>query len=385
MASASNSSDLRDRRRRPAAMPGGPRPVDITARARCSPAFAGHERVFELRDATSGLHGFIAIHSRKLGPSLGGCRMLPYDSPDAALADALRLSRGMTYKAAVAGLDLGGGKAVIIGDPATDKTDALFYSFGAMVESLGGAYLTGEDVGTTVADIDHVARRTAYAFGSGAKGGDPSELTALGVVAALRAAIGWRLSSPDLRDRTITVQGLGKVGLPLCRLLFQEGAALVVADVDADRVARVVDEFGATPVAPEAIHRVPADAFAPCALGGILNRDTIPELMAAVVAGSANNQLASPADGWALHRRGILYAPDYVANAGGLIYLAVSQIEGESDRSRIVAGVRGIGDTLRQIFSRAERDELPTAVIADRLAEERLRGAPPTTNFRLAG
>jgi leucine dehydrogenase len=359
--------------------------LDITARARRSPAFAGHERVFELRDAASGLHGFVAIHSRRLGPSLGGCRMWPYESPDAALTDALRLSRGMTYKAAVAGLAFGGGKAVIIGDPATDKTDALFHSFGAMVESLGGDYLTGEDVGTTVADIDRVARRTAYAFGSSARGGDPSEFTALGVVAALRAAIAWRRGSPDLRDRTISVQGLGKVGLPLCRLLSQEGAKLVVADYDCDRLARVVDGFGARPVAPETIHRVPADAFAPCALGGILNRDTIPELMAEVVAGSANNQLASPRDGWALHRRGILYAPDYVANAGGLIYLAVGQIEGESDRTRILARVRGIGDTLSQIITRAERDELPTAVVADQLAEERIRGAPPTANFRLAG
>jgi len=385
MAHASKSSESRDGRRRPAATPGGSRPVDITARARRSPAFAGHERVFELRDAASGLHGFIAIHSRKLGPSLGGCRMWPYQSPDAALADALRLSRGMTYKAAVAGLDLGGGKAVVIGDPATVKSEALFTAFGAMVESLGGAYLTGEDVGTTIADIDCVARRTAYAFGSSAKGGDPSELTALGVVAALRAAIAWRRGSPDLRDRTITVQGLGKVGLSLCRLLSQEGAKLVVADFDSDRVAHTVDDFNATPVAPEAIHRVPADAFAPCALGGILNRHTIPELMAAVVAGSANNQLGSIADGWALHRRGILYAPDYVANAGGLIYLAVGQIQGESDRARIVARVRGIGDTLRRIFGRAEHDELPTAVVADRLAEERLRGAPQTTNFRLAG
>lgn len=370
------------RRRTPSS---GPKPIDITAAARRSPAFAGHERVFDLRDPASRLHGFIAIHSRALGPALGGCRMWPYASSDAALADALRLSRGMTYKAAAAGLDLGGGKAVIIGDPATDKSKALFNSFGAMVESLGGAYLTGEDVGTTVADMDWAAERTAYALGSSDKGGDPSEMTALGVVAAMRTAMAERCGTPDLAGCVVAVQGLGKVGLTLCRLLAQERARLVVADVDPERVACAVEQLGAIAVDPQAIHRADADAFAPCALGGVLNRRTILELNACVVAGSANNQLASPADGWTLHRRGILYAPDYVANAGGLVCLAVGQIESQPDRAIIAARVRGIGNTLRRVFDRARREDLPTALVADRIAEQRLRGGPATPDIRLAG
>jgi len=362
-----------------------PRPVDVTARARRSPAFSGHERVFEARDDATGLHAFIAIHSRVLGPALGGCRMWSYPTPEAALTEALKLSRGMTYKAAAAGLNLGGGKAVIIGDPRTDKSDALFHAFGAVVECLGGAYFTGEDVGTTVADMDCVARSTAFVFGTSENGGDPSEMTALGVVAALRIAIARRHGSPALRDRVIAVQGLGKVGLSLCRLLAQEGGKLTVADVDRARVSRAVDEFGAEAVSPESLHRLPADALAPCALGAILNRDTIPELMANVVAGSANNQLASKADGWTLHRRGIVYAPDYVANAGGLISIAAGQIEGERDRTRVLERVRRIGDTLKAIFDQSEREDLPTAVVADRLAERRLRGAPEAPDLRLAG
>ena len=213
----------------------GVRPVDVTDRVRHLEAFNGHERVYELKDVASGLHGFIALHNRNLGTALGGCRMWPYESPDAALVDVLRLSRGMTYKAALAGLDFGGGKAVIIGDPGTEKTEALFRAFGAMLESLGGAYLTAEDVGITVTDMDWIARETAYAFGTSEKGGGPSEMTALGVVEALRTAAKHRFGAAGLSDLTITVQGLGNVGLPLCRLLADEGAKLVVADIDRDR------------------------------------------------------------------------------------------------------------------------------------------------------
>ncbi len=363
----------------------GVQPVDVTDRARRLEAFDGHERVYELKDLASGLHGFISIHNRNLGPALGGCRMWPYASPDAALVDVLRLSRGMTYKAALAGLDLGGGKAVIIGDPGTEKTEALFRAFGAMLESLGGAYLTAEDVGITVTDMDWIARETAYAFGTSEKGGGPSEMTALGVVEALRTAAKHRFGAAGLSDLTITVQGLGNVGLPLCRLLTDEGAKLVVADIDRDRVARVIQEVGAMAVAPELIHRVPADAFAPCALGGILNRNTIPEMTVAIIAGSANNLLETDADGPALHRRGILYAPDYVANAGGLIEIAVGQVEGEADPAKVAARVRQIGGTLDHIFRRADHEDLPPVVVADRLAKEHVYGVPGTPEVRLVG
>ena len=358
----------------------GPRiaPVDITDSVRHMKDFDGHERVYELVDPASGLDAVIVIHDRRLGPALGGCRMWPYGDRAAALEDVLRLSRGMTYKAAVAGLDYGGGKAVIVGDPRRHKTEALLAAFGAMVEHLDGAYLTAEDVGMGVADLDRVARTTAHAFGTSASGGCPSEMTALGVHAALRAAADHRFGSADLAGLTVAVQGLGNVGLALCRRLHADGARLVVADIDADRVRQTQDRFGAEAAPAEAIHRVPADAFAPCALGAVLDAGTVAELKVAMVAGSANNQLATDADGDGLHARGILYAPDYVANAGGLIEITVGQVEGETDRARVEAKVRGIGATLAHIFRRADADGLPPAAVADRLARERVFGGART-------
>ena len=335
--------------------------------------FDGHEQVVFHAHPVSGLKVIIAVHSTVLGPALGGCRMWPYASDEEALSDALRLSRGMTYKNALAGLDWGGGKAVIIGDPGADKTEALLSAMGRFVDSLGGRYHTAEDVGTTVADMDVVRRETPYVHGVSDGAGNPSPSTAYGVITGIRAAVRQRLGADDLGGIRVAVQGLGNVGYGLCRYLWQAGAKLLVADVDQSRVRRAVEEFAAEPVAAERIHRVAAEVFAPCALGAVLNHRTIPELAAPIVAGSANNQLAKPEDGAALKARGILYAPDYAINAGGVIDIAS---EGAGyDLDKVLCRVGHIYDTLSVIFERAQKEDAATDVIADRMAEERL-GTP---------
>ncbi len=346
--------------------------VDILAEARGLDDFDGHRRVLDVHDASTGLYGFIAIHDITLGPALGGCRMVPYGSRAAAITDALRLSRGMTFKAALAGLELGGGKAVLIGNPRTDKTEGLFRSLGAAVEQLGGEYYTGEDAGTSVSDIDWVAKETSYVIGTSANGGDPAELTALGVFEGIRAALWHRTGGDQLSGATVAVQGVGHVGYALCRQLSEAGARLVISDIVGENIARAVTEFGADVMPPDQIHCTAADVFAPCALGGVLDDATIPELRCAVVVGSANNQLAREEHGAALRRRGILFAPDYVANSGGLISVGLG-LFGEDPKGEVVRGkIRLIGATLTEIFERADEQDAAPSQVADQVAAQRI-------------
>ncbi len=333
-----------------------------------------YEQVVYNHDPASGLRAIIAIHSTALGPALGGTRFYPYASEEEALIDVLRLARGMSYKAAAAGLDLGGGKAVIIGDPRRIKSEVLLRAYGRFVESLGGRYITSEDVGTYPADMDMVGLETRYVTGrSVAYGGagDPSVMTALGVYRGMQAVAEELWNNHELADRHVVVQGVGKVGHHLCRRLTEAGARLTVADSDVDHVARAVNEFGADTADPGKVHAVPCDIFAPCALGAIVNDDTLPELKCAGIAGSANNVLARPEHGYALREAGILYAPDYVINAGGLINVA-DELQGYSPE-RVQAKVDGIFGMLRRIFHLATHDGVPTSEAADRIAEERMR------------
>jgi leucine dehydrogenase len=332
--------------------------------------FAGHEQVVFCSDRASGLKAIIAVHDTHLGPALGGCRMWDYAREEDAITDALRLSRGMTYKAAISGLALGGGKSVILGDPRRDKSEALLEAMGRFVESLGGRYITAEDVGTTVADIDVMRRRTRHARGSSADSGDPSPATAYGVYMGIRAAVDFRLKRNSLAGLKVAVQGVGSVGMHLCSHLAEEGAELYVADVSRGAVDEAVARFGATAVATTGVHALDADVFAPCALGAAINDSTLAELRAGIVAGSANNQLAEPRHGELLHRRGVLYAPDYVINAGGLIQVAQ---EGAEAPEKLFAKVARIYDTLTEIFRRAAAEGRPTHEVADRIAEARFR------------
>jgi|SRR5579859_7314737 len=337
--------------------------------------FDGHELLIFGQDGASGLKAIIAIHSTALGPAAGGCRMWPYASTADAVTDVLRLSRGMSYKNAMAGLPFGGGKAVIIGDARTAKTPELFAAFGRMVDSLRGRYITAEDVGTTSADMGQVARVTRYVAGlgrqAGQAGGDPAPKTALGVFLGLRAAVKFRLGRSDLSGLTVAVQGVGGVGYHLCGLLATAGARLKVADVEARAVERACDEFGATPVAPVRMLEEEADVLAPCALGAVLNARTIAKLRVPVIAGAANNQLARAQDGEGLRAAGILYAPDYVINAGGIISVAREYYGGTE--AQVIEDIQAIPARLTEIFERARRESRPTNAVADVLARERLR------------
>ena len=334
------------------------------------PEFDAHEKVLFGHDSESGLKAIIAIHNTNRGPALGGCRMWAYDSDEAALEDVLRLSKGMSYKSALAGLPFGGGKSVIIGDARTMKSDALFTAMGRLVDSLGGRYIVAEDVGVSVADVEIMGRETDHVAGLAGASGDPSPATAYGVYMGIRAAVEQRLGRQDLKGLTIAVQGVGSVGYYLCRYLKADGANLIVTDIAEQAVARVVQEFGADAIDPDAIYGVVADVYAPCALGATVNDDTIDQLKVAIVAGSANNQLARPEDAEALAQRNILYAPDYVINAGGVINIAHER-KGY-DKRKAVAQVAEIKKTLHEIFERASRDGITTAEAADRLAEERI-------------
>jgi leucine dehydrogenase len=339
-----------------------------------SPAFDDHEQVIFFFDPASGLRAIIALHDTTLGPALGGCRMWPYASEAEAVTDVLRLAKGMTYKAAMAKLPFGGGKTVIIGDPRKDKSEALFRALGRAIDSLGGRYYTGEDVGTSPADMDWAGAETAYVLGrSSGSSGDPSPVTARGVWLGIRAAVEHRLGHADLTGVRVAIQGLGHVGYNVARLLAQDGAQLIVADLDPVRAERAAEEFGARLVDGDAILGVEAEVLAPCALGGVINEDTLPRLACKIVAGAANNQLLEPRHGAALHERGILYAPDYVINAGGLINIAEELRSTGYDRGRVLARVETIAETLTEVFERAAREQAPTSEIADRLAEERVR------------
>ncbi|AJE16673.1 Glu/Leu/Phe/Val dehydrogenase dimerization domain-containing protein [Stutzerimonas balearica] len=353
------------------------------------PDFDRHEQVVFCHDQVSGLKAIIAIHDTRLGPALGGCRMFPYASDDEALRDVLRLSRGMTLKSSLAGLKLGGGKAVIIGDPHTGKSQALLHAMGDFVDSLGGRYITAADSGTGDAEMQAFAQRTRHVVGATPRAtldgsitsGDPSPSTALGVFVGLKAAVRHRLGRDDLGGLKVAIQGVGHVGLGLARHLKAAGAELWVADIFDANVKQAMDELGAQVVRPQDIYGLDVDVFAPCAMGAILNEQTLEVLRAPVIAGAANNQLATPQVGAELQRRNQLYAPDYAINAGGIIDVYYQRIGGSA--AQIDGHVRAIGDTLQQIFTRAAASGEPTSVIADRLALERLDSGSQPEALRL--
>ncbi|QHW33528.1 Glu/Leu/Phe/Val dehydrogenase [Paenibacillus rhizovicinus] len=333
------------------------------------------EQVVFCQEELSGLQAIIAIHSTKLGPALGGCRMWVYASEEDAVADAVRLARGMTYKAAVFGLPFGGGKAVVVGNPSTDKSEAKFRALGRFIERLQGRYLTGVDLGTTVRDMDWIRLETAYVTDTTgtimATNDFTAEMTAYGVYLGMKASADYLLGSGDLNGRTIAVQGLGKVGYFLCGMLRDAGANLIVTDISNALAEKAVKTFHARAVAPDAIYGESCDIFAPCAVGGILNDATIPKLRCTIVAGSANNQLGEEIrHAEELDQHGILYAPDYVVNAGGLIITAC-ELQGLSmpDMKRNVERIYGL---LLQIYSQAKQDGITTALAANRLAEAEL-------------
>jgi leucine dehydrogenase len=333
-----------------------------------------HEEVLFCNDKNVGLRAIIAIHNTALGPALGGTRMWNYKSEEEALIDVLRLSRGMTYKASAAGLNLGGGKAVIIGDPKTQKTEGLFRAFGHFVNSLNGKYITAEDVGTGVQDMEHVFMETPWVTGipkDFGGSGDPSPYTAHGVLMGIKAAAHEKWGSDSLKGLRIAVQGLGNVGSNLVKYLVEEGAQIIVADIDPARVKKCVDQYGAKAVSVEEILSVECDIQAPCALGAVVNDQTITKFKCKVIAGGANNQLAEPRHGDQLRELGILYAPDYVVNAGGLMNVFV-ELEGYSP-DRAFEKTRKVYDNVKKVFDIAKRDNVGTHVAADRLAEERIK------------
>lgn len=333
-----------------------------------------HEQVVFCHNKDVGLKAIIAIHNTALGPALGGTRMWNYKNEEEALVDVLRLSKGMSYKAACAGLNLGGGKAVIIGDPKTQKTEALFRAFGRFVGSLNGRYITAEDVGTTVKEMEYVFMETPWvtgipkAFGGS---GDPSPYTAHGVLMAIKASVKEQFGHDSLKGVRIAVQGLGNVGFHLVEFLMKEGAILTIADIDQTKVAKVATMANAKAVSPDEIVGVDCDVFTPCALGAVINDQSIMKLKAKVVCGGANNQLAEPRHGDMLREMGVLYAPDYVANAGGLMNVFV-ELEGYSP-DRALDKTAQVYDSLMQIFAIAKKESIGTHTAADRMAEERIR------------
>jgi leucine dehydrogenase len=333
-----------------------------------------HEQLVIWNEPELGYRGIIAIHDTTMGPALGGTRFWDYESDRAAVIDALRLSRGMTYKAAITGLNLGGGKSVIWGDNRTKDREMIFRAHGRAVESLKGRYITAEDVGTSPEDMEFVAMETKHVTGLVGRSGDPSPVTAFGVFRGIKACAAIAYGSDSLGGKHVAVQGLGHVGYYLCEDLAHEGAKLTVTDIDPERVRRVVESFGADAVEPYQIFDVGADVFAPCALGAVINDDTIGRLKVDIVAGAANNQLASGSlHGTALHERGILYAPDYVINAGGLINVYGELADWAPARSKRKAG--DIYNTLLRIFALAKSEGIPTETAANRVAEERIREA----------
>lgn len=334
------------------------------------PSFDAHEEVVYAADRASGLHAIVAIHDTTRGPALGGCRVAAYATDDAALTDVLRLSRGMTYKSAMAELPLGGGKSVVILPSGQRRTPALFEALGRVVDRLGGRYIAAEDVGTTPADMAAMRRTTRHVTGLDpvdGGSGDPSPTTARGVFIAMRVTAKAALGSADLAGVRVAVQGLGHVGFALAERVAAAGARLTVADVDGARVALAVDRLGATAVAPDEILGAETDILAPCALGAVLNAATIPALRTAAVVGGANNQLAGGADGVALHRRGILYAPDYVVNAGGVVRMCGEYLGWST--AEVDGRVEAIGERLATVFARSAASGLPPHEVADQMAE----------------
>lgn len=340
--------------------------------------FDSHEKVMMVEDEDSGLRAIIAVHSTALGAAAGGCRLWSYDSSAAALSDALRLSRGMSFKNAMANLPMGGGKGVILGPVAADRRVAVMQAFGRAVNSLNGQYITAEDVGVGVSDMEIVATQTKFVSGlsaaAGKSGGDPSPYTARGVRVGIEAAVRAKLNRPEVAGLKVAVQGLGHVGMYLCEELYNLGANLVVADINPARVAEAQGRFGALGVGVDDILTEDVDVVAPCALGGTISEYAARYIRAGIVAGAANNQLATPEAGRILAERGILYAPDYVINAGGII-MVNGEITGNNDRAVVTAAVDAIGPRLDEIFARAKSENVITNEVADAMAKAKLRAA----------
>lgn len=330
----------------------------------------GHEQVTYVTDDETGLKAIIAIHDTTLGPSLGGTRLRPYETEADALTDVLRLSEAMTYKAAAADLDLGGGKAVIIADP-DDKSADLMRSYGQAVDWLGGRYITSVDMNTGVADMEIIAELTEHVVGREDGLGDPSPVTAEGVFSGIEACVEHRYDTGDLSDRHIVIQGIGKVGRGLVERLLDAGATVTVSDINDEKVNQYADEHGLEVVAPEVVYDEPCDIFAPCAIGGVLNDETIPRLECDIVAGGANNVLETRSHAATLKNRDILYAPDYVINAGGLITVA-TEAEGGS-MGDAIRDANKIGDRLLQMFETAEDEDITVLEAAERYAEKRIQ------------
>jgi leucine dehydrogenase len=341
------------------------------------PEFDGHERAVYVNDAGAGLRAIVAIHSTALGPAFGGCRMWPYAGDGAALADALRLSRGMTYKAAICGLPYGGGKSVILGDPRVpprgDKTPALLRTMGRAVESLGGRYIVADDVGTSLDDLAVMREETRHTAAATQQAKAPLPVTATGVFGALMAAARHVFGASDLKGLTVAVQGLGHVGYPLARFVREKGGRLVVSDLDPARVDGAVREFGATAAPPEAIYDAEAEIFSPCALGGVLDDATIPRLKARLVCGGANNQLAAQRHDAALAARGLCYVPDYLANAGGVIDFHQESID--DSPQAVLRAVGRIGAIAAEVLAEAKRTGRTPLAVADAIVRARLAAA----------
>ncbi len=333
----------------------------------------GHEEIVFFHCRHTGLKAIVAIHNTVLGPALGGLRMWNYETEEAALKDVLRLSRGMTYKAAVSGLNLGGGKAVIIGDPSKDKSEAFFRSFGRFINTLGGRYITAEDVNTTVDDMEYIYQETDSVVGihpAHGGSGDPSPYTAYGTLRAIEASLNKQYGNTDVGNYSYAVQGVGSVGYHLVKMLRERGAKVFITDINQDRVNEIVNELGVEAVGLDDIYDTDANVFVPCALGAVINPNTIDRLKCDIVCGSANNQLETSAMGKELQKKGILYAPDYATNAGGLINVAIELQGYDKDRSyRMVSNIYNI---IENCYKISERDNIPPFQAANRLAEERI-------------
>jgi leucine dehydrogenase len=335
------------------------------------PDFDDHEQVVFAADHNSGLRAIVAVHSTALGPAFGGCRMWPYLTDTEALTDALRLSRGMSYKAAICDLPYGGGKSVILGDPSVIKTPTLLRAMGRVVERLGGRYIIADDIGTTLEDLRIMRAETTHTAAATIAAGQPLAVTAYGVFQALRAAVEHAGGRRELEGLRVAVQGLGNVGMPLCRYLHEAGATLIVTDLDAGRIAEAERAFKASAVDLEAIYAQPVDVFAPCALGAVLDDRTIPLLRARIVCGGANNQLAKARHGAALAARGIVFVPDYIANAGGVVDFHQERT-GEDSPDAVLGAVARLYDITADVLARAARTSEPPLTVADRMVKDRL-------------
>jgi leucine dehydrogenase len=343
------------------------------------------EMLYVCQEKDSGLKAIVAIHDMTLGPAAGGIRMWPYASEREAIYDAVRLARAMTYKWAAAGVNLGGGKCVVIGDPTREKTEALLRSLGRFLQRLNGQFLTGTDVGTTIADMDILAQECSYIVPvSEAQGGsgDSGPATALGVIQAMRACLQARYASSDLRGRTIAVQGIGSVGRAIIERLLQAGAVVTIADIDRERVEQIAATSAVHVASPEEIMKLPVDIYCPCALGAVINDTTVPELRCQIVCGSANNQLTETRHGEQLASRGILYAPDYIVNAGGALWSIESLVPGGFNRQRAESSVARIYETTTAVIDLAKEQQISTARAADLLAEQRIAKARTGSRIR---